>query len=126
METLLLTTFDLAHSREHPMMQRFESGQDVLLQGSRRIVPDSHAQRDALAAGLPVVTLEDQHVGDLILGQAPTLRTEAGEWVQVRVMTADELLAKNDEARRAMIGMAGCLPPPMTRAQAEELTRSLR
>lgn len=125
METLLLTLFDLGHSRQWPMMMRFESGADVLLQGGREIVPDSLAQRDAMAENLPIVVVGEDAVRLLILGREALVAVEGGGTgsAMVRIMTADELLAKVEQAQAQM--PAEARPPMMTREKAEELTRTL-
>lgn len=130
METLLLTAFDLRHSRRRPMMMRFESGQHALLQGSQEIVPDSLAQEDALAAGLPVVTVDGSDVAVLAHGGTVVLNTDDQRLeVEVRMMTADELIAKNGQARQAMLEQGLTerdLPPPISREKAVELTQTVR
>ena len=82
------------------------------------------AEERAAREGLPVVLLIPFDCINVAQGHPMIVRTVNSGEALVRLYTADELLAANDRALAA-IGEENVGVPPMTREQAEDLTRPI-
>ena len=120
---VLLSNFELLRVLQgDPMVSRASDGQHVtvlLLEPAREA---GHADDGTQAP------LTDFQLTRVLQGDSMVSRTSDGEDITVRLPTPDELLESSREDRErlieAMKDQPGWSPPaPMTRAQAEDLTR---
>lgn len=121
---ILLSNFELLRVLQgNPMVSRASDGQHVtvlLLGPSREAGPAEPRGTQA--------PLTDFQLTRVLQGDPMVSRTSDGEDITVRLPTPDEMLKGSREDRErlieAMKDQPGWSPsPPMTRAQAEDLTR---